>query len=83
MPKPYPPTPAIDHLREVQPQTQTIGEFLEWCDEHGVRLVRWTDDRIPLIQQTDTVIAAWAEVDLKAVEAEKRAILEWVREADA
>ena len=29
------PTPTLDAIREVQPQSQAIGEFLDWLGEQG------------------------------------------------
>lgn len=71
-------TPALDHLLSVKDKTQAIHDFLEWLgEEHDVCLAV-AHDAITR-DQYDTWLAEYHGVDLKAVEAEKQALLEYLR----
>lgn len=45
--KEYPPTPELDRLKDVAPDSQKLGEFIDWLEENGLFLCsvhRHTDD---------------------------------------
>ena len=39
----YPPTPTLDKVIKVAPQSQVIGEFMEWLSQEGITLCQWQD----------------------------------------
>ena len=69
--------PEHEKLKEVQPQSQTIGEFIEWLDEQGIWLASFNRfDRLdPINDGTEKLLARYLEIDLQALEAEKVALL--------
>ncbi len=87
----YPPHPAIDKLAKVSDTSQAIGGFLEWLAEgkgivlctlhvHG-GLIR--ESYYPINRSIEDLLAEFYGIDLRAVDAEKVAILEWVRANNA
>jgi hypothetical protein len=123
--------PEHDKQAKVVDQSQAIGEFLEWLNSEGVRLMTWredlTDERIDdwceaakyshlhcdhwgsddkdhtccrcgkpfgyrevtgikaWVEQSRSImqlLADWAEIDLKVIEAEKRQMLAEIRAAN-
>lgn len=75
-------TPAIDRLSKVSHKTQAIHDFLEWLDyNEGISLGKYLGaDLFPIsTHERDNLMAEFYGVDLKAVEAEKQAILEEIR----
>lgn len=43
MTRAQPPTPVLDQMLAVRPQSQVIGEFLEWLQAQGIQLMKWED----------------------------------------
>ncbi len=76
------PTPALDKLVAVRNQSEAIGPFLEWLRHDGTHLMRrgmagrkhegWLTDSRTINQ----LIAEYLDLDLDAMEDERRAILE-------
>lgn len=70
-------TKALRHLEKCQPYIQTIEEFLEWLfTEKDVMLYYWVINKIANSSDMEKLIAEFFEIDLKAVEQEKRQLLE-------
>ena len=82
------PTPECDKALKVKNKSQAIGEFLEWLQEKGIRLASYGEERdtrstLWTIQKsTEVLLAEFFEIDLAAMEQEKRAILAALREID-
>ena len=80
-------TPQHDKLKEIQPLSQAIGEFLDWASERGWRLAEWEKDRVwddrmyPIQLGTTDLLALHFGIDLNALEDEKRTMLEQIRAA--
>lgn len=80
--------PQHEKLRAIRDQSQTIYDFLEWGQEQGWHLAEWdttrkVDDRMmPIQPRTDQVLAKYFGIDLMALEAEKRAMLDEMRAAN-
>ncbi len=76
------PTPELDKLKEVQEQSQIIGEFLDSC---GFVLCRssnchdWVPVWEPVPQSIEEILATYFKIDLKKVEQEKQSILRAIR----
>lgn len=82
----FPETPEHDKLKNVQEQSQWLGGFLEFLqrkrysicqiskDEHG-------DERLYYVGKSiEAWLADFFEIDLKKIDAEKKAILDYIRE---
>lgn len=85
-------TPELDKQAKVVDKSQTCGEFLEWLrDEKGFVLARYPSaeeaeeeglsEQRPLHVHTSTteLLAEFFEIDLRKIEAERRALLEAIR----
>jgi hypothetical protein len=87
-----PPTPALDkqHASIEEGHSQEIGQFIEWLHGQGVHFMRWVPDDEAADndyvgywaldhRSLARLLADYFEVDLAAVEAERRAILDAIR----
>jgi len=75
--------PEHEKLRAVREQAQSIGEFLEWAHaERGWQLASYHEigELAPVGESRERMFAAYFEIDLVKLEAEKCAMLEKVRE---
>ncbi len=79
-----------EKLAAVKGQSQICGEFLAWLNSRGIQLAEFVKDdtvifphdRLVLAQTSrDQLLAEFFEIDMDAVEREKRALLEHVRES--
>ena len=82
------PTPALDKLARNAEEfgTQSVGEFLDWLDEQGIRLCTipdgYTDTFLPIQEGTRRLLARYADItpeDEKQAEEERRALLDTLR----
>lgn len=90
---PVPQYPEHEKLAKVQPQTQAAGEFLEWLGTQGYHLaiVVGDDAEVPLRMgqmvpwggRISELLARWQEIDENRLEAEKRQMLESLRNRGA
>lgn len=78
--------PQLTRMQEVQGSSQQIGESLEWLSENGMFVGKhivpegWTTEVfVPIIESTEQLLARHFDIDLKAVERERRAILDECR----
>lgn len=83
-----PATPELDKMREVQAESQAIGEFLDFLSNNGIFLAKhmpregWSyDPLVALPTSNEEILAHHFEIDLKKVEQERRALLNALREA--
>ena len=81
-------TPQHDKLKEIQPLSQAIGEFLDWANEQGWHLAEWEtinsfgDQMLHQVNISHTdILARHFDIDLDALEDEKLAILDEIRAA--
>ena len=75
-------TPTLDRILEIQPQSQAIGEFLEWLKDEGCVLCTYKGGRegyAPVHKTIDTLLHEFFEIDPMEEEREKRALLEEIR----
>lgn len=73
--------PEHDKLCEIQPLSQAICEFLEWCDAdgRGMVLAEWVNDgrwMLPASKPTEKLLAQFFQIDLDKIETEKRQMLD-------
>jgi hypothetical protein len=78
---------VVDH-------SQMIGDFLDFLETEGIHLGKWTEMNpdeaeypgemrlLPVSERFDQLLARYFGIDLKAVELEKRAPLDAIREAN-
>jgi hypothetical protein len=80
--------PEHEKLLQISEQSQSIGEFLEWM--HGTK--GWTvayvpsyyeSTLVPVSYNINELLAEFFGIDLKKVEAEKRAMLDEMRSSTA
>lgn len=78
-----PATPEHDKLFAVKPQSEVIGQFLEWLASDGITLAR--EDRWETLQfdcePISERLARYFGIDLAKIEQEKRAILAILKSA--
>lgn len=77
--------PALAKMAEVKDRSQVIGEFIEWLGGEGIELGRWTQSGnycLPISDSIEQLLAKYFEIDLVAVENERRAILDEVRKGN-
>lgn len=88
-------TPALDKMREANDKgSQQIGEFLDWLTGQGLMICAWHEREAvgdttmytpsgwyPIREPIEKMLARYFDVDLDAVEKEKRTLLEALREA--
>lgn len=74
------PTPACAKLALVADDSQKIGVFLDWLEERGIVLAHYDEDDLERVfTRKEDLLAEYFDVDLKAVERERRAILAGIR----
>ena len=81
-----PKAPEHEKLEKVAERSQVCGEFLEWLGvEKDLVLARWAgancpgDMLVPVNPCVRDLLAEFFEIDQEKLEAEKVALLEWVR----
>ena len=71
--------PEHDKLRDIQPLSQAVYNFLEWCGEQGIVLCDCTDRSnerwYPISMGREKLLARHFEIDLAKLEREKESIL--------
>lgn len=78
--------PEHDKLRAVKDQTQAAGEFVEWLRGEGYVIAQHPEDRdalYPANTPLEDLLAQWQDIDRDALEREKRAMLDILREMNA
>jgi hypothetical protein len=78
-----PDAPECERMVAVAPESQKIGEFLDWLGAQGIHLAAWDedDDRLhPHGESFERLLARYFEIDLAKVEQERRAILASLQE---
>lgn len=77
--------PEHTKLYAVKERSQAIGEFLDWLQiEKGFQLCRdQFGELIPANVSLELLLGEHFGIDMKAIEVEKRAMLEEIRKANA
>ena len=83
--KDLPKTPALDKQASVRGESQPIGLFLEYLQQKGIMLCREGSEKsdfpyIPIRENIEQLLADYFEIDLKACEEERRALLKAIQE---
>lgn len=82
--QPQPPTPVLDAMLKVAPDSQKIGDFLDWLSEQGIQLAKWGKDEydedvlIPIHEGPSALLHRYFNIDAKEEERERRRLLAWV-----
>ena len=71
------PTPTLDKIKEVHEESEAIGAFLDWGQEHGLFMCRYNHDReyYYFAESIDDLLHLYFGIDAKEEERERRAIL--------
>ena len=75
-------TPTLDKIKEVHEQSEAIGSFLEWGEEHRLFMCRYnprTGD-YDAAGTIDDLLHLYFGIDAEEEEREKRAVLGYIRE---
>lgn len=70
--------PEHEKLREIQPLSQAVYNFLVWCDEQGMALSLPHGEsgyHLPITEGREKLLARHFGIDLNKLEREKEAIL--------
>jgi len=72
--------PQLAKMQAVQEQSQSIGEFIEWLGENGMTICTSEDglrgtNFYPVMKSSEALLAQHFNIDLNAVERERRAVL--------
>lgn len=77
--------PEHEKLKQIQRESQTIGEFIEWLESNGMVVCEWTDGNcdnwMRTTLSTNRLLAKFFDIDLDKLEAEKRQMLDEMRKA--
>ncbi len=81
---PQPECPECDKLTKVAPESQKIGEFIDWLqNEKKIHLAHWQEgDREELAyahESIEKLLAEFFKIDLDKVEKERTALLKWIQ----
>ena len=76
--------PEHDKLKALAGLNEVVGSFLEWLDAHGLIICERTNYQVndlymPTRKSFEALIAEFFEIDMKALEAEKREMLAQLR----
>ena len=81
-----PPTPELDKQKRARDEghAEDIGAFLEWLSENGMAVCAWHEAIgggrwYEVNGGINQLLARYFEIDLDAVERERRALLEHIR----
>jgi 1-aminocyclopropane-1-carboxylate deaminase/D-cysteine desulfhydrase-like pyridoxal-dependent ACC family enzyme len=85
-PRVEPKYPEHEKMAKVQEKSQAIGEFIDWlemnnryiCEYTGGRFGEYSPDRVPINRR----LAEFFGIDLNIIEAEKKAMLAEIRQAN-
>ena len=75
-------TPELKKLAKVAPDSQKIGEFLEWLSSKEIVLADWDDrdgELFQIDQTREQLLACYFCIDLVKAEKERHAILDDIR----
>jgi hypothetical protein len=83
-----PKTPTLDKRAPILELSNAIGEFLDWLPSQGIHLAVYGTppyDRMlfPTAPHPSELLHRYFEIDPKAEEAERRALLAWAAEEAA
>ncbi len=84
--KPLPEYPEHEKLKAKQKEVSVLSEFYDFMGEQGWEIAAFDDksERLfPIRQRPDEIIGMFLGIDPKKLEAEKRAMLEEIRKANA
>lgn len=82
-PEPYPEHMKLHKIHEL---SQQLGEFLDWLGSHGYQICTVTEDRPgyhPVHKSIQQWLADFYGIDLRAIDREKKAMLDEIRKAQA
>ena len=72
--------PQLSKMHTVQDQSHSIGDFIEWLSENGMAICTLQEglrgtNFYPVADSLETLLSKYFEIDLNAVERERRAVL--------
>jgi hypothetical protein len=81
MPTKEPKCPECEKLHKISPQSQMIGEFLEYLQSRGYIIAeRWKEVLVPVHESTNELLAEYFDIDMNKVERERQALLDFIKE---
>ena len=79
-------THELDKMLSAQPDSQIIGEFIEWLRSEGYRIAEYADGGFgddylcEASNTTEELLADYFGIDLAVVERERRVLLDQLRQ---
>lgn len=69
--------PECEKMKAISEDSQKIGEFLEWLDQHSMFVAEYDrrDFPQPIRLNREQLLAKYFKIDLNKVEKERRSIL--------
>jgi hypothetical protein len=76
--------PECEKLEKVAEESNDIGQFIEWLLEHEYQICTYSEmdgdgEYVAAHTSIEELLASYFKIDLKKVEQERRALLDWVR----
>ena len=92
-----PECPECEKLLAISPDSNKIGDFLDWLDSNDITLCKyhsqvktWNDEHTdyyidpagyyPVRANFEKLLAEYFKIDLDKVEAERKSLLDWIRQ---
>lgn len=76
----YPETPELNRMRQVIPAANTITQFIEWLESEDIVLCEEVEgEYVSINRNMEQLLADHLNIDLEKVEAERLAVLEYMR----
>lgn len=75
------PTPTLDAMCACNGESQAIGNFVEWLHENKMYIAKYGNNTqlFEIDESIEQLLARYFEIDLRAAESERRAILQSLR----
>ena len=76
-----PKTPELNRMADFRVESQAIGDFLAWLQtEKKIKFAKYYGERLAPVQvPVEDTLAEFFEIDLKKVEKERQALLDFIR----
>lgn len=76
-----PKTPELNRMADFRVESQAIGDFLAWLQtEKRIKFAQYYGEQLAPVQvPVEETLAEFFEIDLKKVEKERQALLDFIR----
>jgi len=77
-----PETTELNRLEAAKADSQAIGEFLDWLNSRKIvlcKLAKLEEAFVPIDRTNEQLLAEYFNINLRKVERERRALLDYIR----